>query len=112
MTLTVTAENKTGTAIVENLTTGQKADQFLTSPDEICEKDAEFMVEFWKDNSTVAPIADFSTIKFSDAKASSPSIVDGLSYASTRNAYQGENPLTSVAVDSQSVTVQYIGSKL
>jgi hypothetical protein len=95
--------------MIENLTTGEKVVALLGSDNMICEKDAEWNVELWIDDDTEAPIIDFGTIKFSDAKASSASVVSGPLQATIRNAYQGNNALTSVTTDSTSVTVQYLG---
>src|ERR1700761_6567369 len=69
--MTVNAHGKTGgTAIVENVTTGKRGSfTFSNQNHELCQTNAEWIVEDFKAGGGLVPFADFSTVTFTDATA-------------------------------------------
>ncbi|KAG6005981.1 hypothetical protein E4U21_007474 [Claviceps maximensis] len=74
--MSVKATSKTtGTAYLENLTTGQKVSQAMPKgPAPLCGKTAEWVVESFTDTNinAVVTLADFGTVTITDASANSP----------------------------------------
>ncbi|KIY53173.1 concanavalin A-like lectin/glucanase [Fistulina hepatica ATCC 64428] len=74
VTLTVTATTKhTDTAVIENTTTGQTVSKTITSTSALCEENAEWIVENYEEGDALANFADFGTVTFTDAEATTPS---------------------------------------
>ncbi|KZT03723.1 uncharacterized protein LAESUDRAFT_704399 [Laetiporus sulphureus 93-53] len=107
--VTVTASSTTsGTAVVENLSTGQTVTEDLTSSYALCEENAEWIVEDYEENGSLVPFADFGTVTFTSATAttSSGGSVDPAD-ASIIDIEQNNQVLTSVTVSSSEVVVTY-----
>lgn len=113
VSLTVIAGGKLGTAVIENHTTGEKVGETLTSRDDICRNGVNWMVELWGgfDNSA-NPFADFDTVTFSGAMASTSHGKSGLSNATeyTLTSSAEYKNLTTVLITDTNVIVQYKGN--
>jgi hypothetical protein len=73
VTLSVTTTGVTsGAAIIENHTTGQRVNQSLSSPHEICRVSADWIVQEFPPSDALYPFADFGTLTFSDANVTYP----------------------------------------
>ena len=109
VTVTVTATSTTaGTAVIENTTTGQKVTQDLTSSSALCEQNAEWIVEDFEENGGLVPFANFGTVTFSSASATTTSGAVGPGSATVIEIQQNNQVLTDVSVDDSSVTVKYV----
>lgn len=111
VTLTVTANSTTsGTAVIENTSTGQIVTKALTSTSPLCETNAEWIVEDYEEGDELVPLADFGTVVFTNAQASTvggesvgpdgATIIDMVDQT-------GENTVATAEADSSSVTVTY-----
>lgn len=108
--MTVDATTKSsGTATVENLSTGVSETHtfFQGLGGDLCEFNAEWIVEDFSVNSGLAPFANFGTVVFSNAVASDGRHTYGPSNATIMDIYQ-DQILTSSSVTRDSVTVSYI----
>jgi hypothetical protein len=106
--VTVIASNtSSGTAVIENLSTGQKMTKDLSSDYALCEYNAEWIVEDFEEGSSLVSFADFGTVTFSNAVATTYNGTVGPSGATVIDIQQ-ESVLTSVSVGSDSVTVTYV----
>ncbi|KAJ7084878.1 aspergillopepsin [Mycena belliarum] len=108
--LTVTASSATaGTAVIENVSTGKTVTKSLTSSARLCMENAEWIVEDFEEGNSLVPFANFGTVVFSNAQAttSSGSVV-GPSGSVLIDIEQGSTVLTSVSTGSSSVTVSYV----
>ncbi|PSR80353.1 protease acp1 [Coniella lustricola] len=76
-TVSATSE-KAGTATVENLTTGETATHtFTAETDELCEYNAEWIVEDFEEGDSLVTFANYGSVEFTDAEATqSGSTVD------------------------------------
>ncbi|KAG8874646.1 hypothetical protein FRB97_005765, partial [Tulasnella sp. 331] len=107
ITITVTASStKAGTAVIKNNTTGKTVTKSLTSTAALCEQNAEWIVEDFEEGSSLVPFANFGTVTFTNALAttSSGSTV-GPKGATPIDIQQNGKTLTSVSTTSTSVTV-------
>jgi hypothetical protein len=105
---TVTASStKAGTAVIENLTTGQTVSKSLSSSYALCEYNAEWIVEDFEEGDSLVSFADFGTVTFSNAEATTSSGTVGPSGATIIDIEQN-SVLTSVSTGSSSVTVKYV----
>ncbi|KAG8851120.1 hypothetical protein FRB96_009461 [Tulasnella sp. 330] len=110
ITITVTASStKAGTAVIKNNTTGKTVTKSLTSTAALCEQNAEWIVEDFEEGSSLVPFANFGTVTFTNALAttSSGSTV-GPKGATLIDIQQNGKTLTSVSTTSTSVTVKYV----
>ncbi|KAG8214036.1 peptidase A4 family-domain-containing protein, partial [Butyriboletus roseoflavus] len=110
ITTTVTASSTTsGTAVIENQTTGQTVTQELTSSYALCEENAEWIVEDFEENGSLVPFADFGTVTFTSATGSGTS---GTTYtpsgATLLDIEQNGQVLTSVSTNGETATIQYV----
>ncbi|KKK11916.1 hypothetical protein P175DRAFT_0504939 [Aspergillus ochraceoroseus IBT 24754] len=108
--VTVDATSKTaGKAVVENVTTGKSVTHTFTGgvDGDLCEYNAEWIVEDFEENDSLVPFADFGTVTFSSAEATSKGSTVGPSGATILDIEQSNEVLTSVSVSSSSVTVEY-----
>ncbi|KAJ5584786.1 Aspergillopepsin-2 [Penicillium hispanicum] len=108
--VTVDATSKTaGSATVENVSTGtSKTHTFTGGVDgDLCEYNAEWIVEDFEENSGLVPFADFGTVTFSSATASDGSSTVGPSGATVMDIKQDSKVLTSSSFTDDSVTVKY-----
>ncbi|KAJ7890754.1 acid proteinase [Mycena leptocephala] len=72
--LTVTATSTTtGTAVVENLSSGQSSTVSLTTPLPLCLENAEWIVQDFQESTFLIPFANFGSITFTDASATTQS---------------------------------------
>ncbi|KAL5356937.1 peptidase A4 family-domain-containing protein [Aspergillus floccosus] len=109
--VTVDATSKTaGTATVENLTTGKTVTHTFTGgvDGNLCEYNAEWIVEDFEQNGSLVPFANFGTVTFSNAKATDAGSSVGPSGATLIDIQQSNKVLTSVSLGSSSVTVKYV----
>lgn len=109
VTVTVTASSKTsGTAVIENTTTGQKVTKDLTSTSALCETNAEWIVEDYEENGGLVPLADFGTVTFTGATATTGSGTVGPDGSTIIDMVDDSgNVVASASADSSSVTVSY-----
>lgn len=99
----------TGTAVIENLTTGQSVSQALSSDDALCMTDAEWIVEDFEIDHETAPFANFGSVTFTDASAVRS---DGTTLGpgnSTLLDLFSDHQLTHTSVGQSSVTITYVG---
>jgi len=109
ITLTVTATStKAGTAVITNQSTGKTVTKSLTSSSALCEQNAEWIVEDYEENGSLVPFANFGTVTFSSASATTSSGSIGPSGATIIDIEQSGKVLTSVTTGSSSVTVKYV----
>jgi hypothetical protein len=106
--VTVTASSKSkGKAVIENLTTGKTVSKSLSSSYELCKKNAEWIVEDFEEGDSLVKFADFGTITFSEAEATTSSGTVGPSDATIIDIEQDDEVLTSVSVGDAEVVVKY-----
>ncbi|KAJ7729440.1 peptidase A4 family-domain-containing protein [Mycena metata] len=112
--LTVTATSTTtATAVVENLSNGQSSTVSLTSPSPLCLANAEWIVEDFQESTFLIPFANFGSITFTDASATTQSgstVGPSGSGSHLINMVQGTLQFTSASSDASSVTVDYLTS--
>ncbi|GJE87874.1 aspergillopepsin [Phanerochaete sordida] len=112
VTLTVTALSKTsGTATITNNSKGKTVTKQITSTAALCEQDAEWIVESFDDGSSLVPVANFGTITFTNAYATTNN--GTIVYPSSGNPTlydieQSGKVLTSASTSGSSVTVSYV----
>ncbi|KAI0040101.1 hypothetical protein FA95DRAFT_1566673 [Auriscalpium vulgare] len=107
--LTVTATStKAGSAVIENVSTGKTVTKSLTSSAALCEKNAEWIVEDFDENNSQVPFANFGTVAFTGASATTGSGSVGPSGATILDIKQSGTVLTSVSTGSSSVTISYV----
>lgn len=109
--LTIDATSKTaGTATIENVSTGTTVTHTFTGgvDGDLCEYNAEWIVEDFEENSSLVPFANFGTVTFSSAEATDGSSTVGPSGATVMDIEQSSKILTSSSVTSNSVTVKYV----
>ncbi|KAJ7149041.1 peptidase A4 family-domain-containing protein, partial [Mycena crocata] len=107
--LTVTASSATaGTAVIQNLSTGVTVSRALTSSARLCMQNAEWIVEDFEENGGLVPFANFGTVTFTGAQATTASgSVVGPSGSVLIDIEQNNQVLTSVSSGSSSVTVSH-----
>lgn len=109
--VTVDATSKTaGTATIENVSTGKSVTHTFTGgvDGDLCEYNAEWIVEDFEENSSLVPFANFGTVTFSSASATDGSKRVGPSGATLMDIKSDSGEvLTSVSTTSNSVTVKY-----
>ncbi|KAI0040157.1 hypothetical protein FA95DRAFT_1503242 [Auriscalpium vulgare] len=107
--LTVTATStKAGSAVIENVTTGKTVTKSLTSSAALCEENAEWIVEDYDENNSEVPFANFGTVTFTSASATTGSGSVGPSGATIIDIRQNNQVLTSVSTSSSGVTISYV----
>ncbi|KAJ7866261.1 acid proteinase [Mycena olivaceomarginata] len=112
--LTVTATSTTtGTAVVENLSNGQSSTVSLTSPSPLCLENAEWIVEDFQEGTFLIPFANFGSITFTDASATTQSgskVGPSGSGSHLINMVQRSLQFASATSAASSVTVDYLAS--
>ncbi|KAJ7192204.1 peptidase G1 [Mycena pura] len=112
LTLTATSTT-TGTAVVENLSNGQSSTVGLTSPSPLCLANAEWIVEDFQEDTFLMPFANFGSITFTDASATTQSgstVGPSGSGSHLINMVQSGIQFTSASRAASSVTVDYLTS--
>lgn len=101
----------TGTATIDNLSTGQSVSHTWTkgTRGNLCEYNAEWIVEDFEQNGALVPFANFGTVTFSNAQATDNGGTVGPSGATIIDIEQNGKVLTQSSDTSNSVTVKYIG---
>ncbi|KAJ5490186.1 hypothetical protein LT330_007484 [Penicillium expansum] len=108
--LTVTAKSKnSGSAVIENLTSGTSVTHKFSGVDDgdLCETNAEWIVEDFESGGSLVPFANFGTVTFSNAEAVSGSSTVGPSGSTIMDIKQSGKVLTESSASSGSVTVSY-----
>ncbi|KAH9940060.1 aspergillopepsin [Epithele typhae] len=111
VTVTVTATSKTaGTAKITNVSTGKSVSHSFSGQPSLCEYNAEWIVEDFEEGSSLVPFANFGTVTFTNAKATtnSGSTVTP-SGSDLIDIEQNGKVLTSVSTSGSTVTVKYTG---
>ncbi|ROW09341.1 hypothetical protein VPNG_05818 [Cytospora leucostoma] len=111
ITVTVTATSTTaGKAVVENVTTGKTVTHSFSGQTYALEElNAEWIVEDFESGDSLVSFADFGTVTFTNAKATTSSGSVGPSGATLIDIEQDGEILTSSSVTDSTVTVEYIG---
>ena len=108
----VTAKStSSGTAIIENLSTGQTASHsFSGESANLCETDAEWIVEDFSSGSSLVPFVDFNTVTFTDASVTTTNgTSEGVTGATILDIRQNNNVLTDCSTPGDStVTCSYV----
>jgi hypothetical protein len=107
MTATATGRNS-GSVTLENRTTGQSVSHtFANEAGNLCQTNAEWIVEDFSQGNSLVPFADFKTVVFTEASVNGGS---GLERAVVYDIKQGNKVYTSCSTSgSSSVTCSYIG---
>jgi hypothetical protein len=100
----------TGTATVENVSTGKTVTHKFTGgvDGDLCEYNAEWIVEDFSSNDDLVPFADFGTVTFTNAKATTSGKTVGPAGATLIDIKQNDDILTSSSITSNSVSVSYL----
>lgn len=111
--MTVTATSKTaGTAVIENNTKGETVTHTFTnegSEGDLCETNAEWIVEDFEEGSSLVTFADFGTVTFTGASAKSGSSSVGVTGATIIDIEQSSKVLTDCSTSgSSTVTCSYV----
>ncbi|KAI0057445.1 hypothetical protein BV25DRAFT_1902681 [Artomyces pyxidatus] len=107
--LTVTSTStKAGKAVIKNVSTGKSVTKSLTSSSALCGQDAEWIVEDFEEGSSLVPFANFGSVTFKDASATTGSGSKGPSGANVIDIKQSNKVLTSVSTSSSGVTISYV----
>jgi len=110
--VTVTATSKTGgTAVVENVSKGETVTHTFKnegSEGDLCEYNAEWIVEDYEEGNSLVSFADFGTVTFTGCSATDGSGTVGTTGATVIDIKQNNKVLTSCSVPSSSeVTCTY-----
>ncbi|KAJ7194249.1 peptidase A4 family-domain-containing protein [Mycena pura] len=112
LTLTATSTT-TGTAVVENLSNGQSSTVDITSPSPLCLANAEWIVEDFEEGTFLMPFANFGTITFTDASATTRSgstVGPSGDGSHIINMVQSGRQFASASCAASTVTVDYLTS--
>lgn len=106
VTVTVTASSKTGgTAVIENVTTGKTVTHKFSgegSEGDLCEYNAEWIVEDFESGGSLVSFADFGTVTFTGASAIKSGTSVGTTGATIIDIEQDGTVLTDCSVPSSS----------
>lgn len=106
ITVTVTASSKTaGVATIKNVSTGKTVTHTFSneaSLGSLCEYNAEWIVEDFEENNALVTFADFGSVAFTGASATTSSGSVGVSGATIIDIQQSSKILTSCSVPSSS----------
>lgn len=109
----VSTSTTSGTATIENLTTGKTVSETFTNVEDgsLCNYDAEWIVEDFEECGSTCefvPFADFGTVTFTDVSA----IINGATVtpadATIIDIEQSNKVLTSCSASSSEVTCTYL----
>ncbi|KAJ6571081.1 peptidase G1, partial [Mycena capillaripes] len=110
LTLTATSTT-TGTAAVENLSNGQSSTVTIAIPSPLCLANAEWIVEDFQESTFLIPFANFGSITFTDASATTQSgstVGPSGSGSHIINMVQSSLQFASASSAASSVTVDYL----
>ena len=106
VTMTVTASSLTsGTAVIKNVSTGKTVTHTFSnegSYGDLCETNAEWIVEDFEQNNSMVTFANFGTVTFTGASATDGSGTVGVSGATIIDIKQNSKVLTSCSTPSSS----------
>ncbi|GAB7347316.1 hypothetical protein MBLNU459_g3395t1 [Dothideomycetes sp. NU459] len=116
--VTVTASSDSaGTAVVENISTGKTVThKFSGETDDLCEYNAEWIVEDFEEtssdgSSSLVPLVDFHTVTFTDAYATTSSGTVGVSGATIIDMKSGSTvEATTTISGSEEVIVKWVAT--
>ncbi|PNY23866.1 Aspergillopepsin-2 [Tolypocladium capitatum] len=110
--MTVDASSRrAGVATLENLTGGGSVSHtFTRTPSSLCETNAEWIVEDFESNGQLVPFANFGTVTFTNASATSSAGTITPSGATIIDIRQGSSVLTNCAVSGNDLTCSYAGN--
>ncbi|KAL1596574.1 hypothetical protein SLS60_009222 [Paraconiothyrium brasiliense] len=110
MTVTATSTSA-GSAVIQNLTTGKTVTKtFSGETNKLCETNAEWIVEDFSSGNSLVPFANFGTVTFTGASATTSSGTVGVSGAEILDIKQGSTVYTSCSTSgSSTVTCSYTG---
>ncbi|KAH8131203.1 hypothetical protein ACSS6W_008051 [Trichoderma asperelloides] len=97
-----------GVAIIENVTTGKTVTKSLTSSAALGGQNAEWIVEDYEEGSSLVNLANWGSVVFTGATASTKSSTLDASTASIIDIQQSGKTLTSVTVSGSTVTDKYV----
>lgn len=110
--MTVTAQStSSGIATIDNLSTGQTVSHsFSGESSELCETDAEWIIEDFSSGSSLVPFADFTTVIFTDVSVTTADGTTlGVTGATILDIRQNDNVLTECSTKGDStVTCSYV----
>ncbi|KIK66576.1 hypothetical protein GYMLUDRAFT_192496 [Collybiopsis luxurians FD-317 M1] len=112
VTVTATVSSTTsGTLTIKNNSKGQTVSKTVSSSAKLCETNAEWIVEDFEEcegnNCSLVPFANFGTIQFTGASATTSSGTVTPAGATIIDIEQGSTVLTSSSVSGSTVTVRY-----
>ncbi|KAL1977719.1 hypothetical protein VTN31DRAFT_578 [Thermomyces dupontii] len=101
--------NSTGVATVENLTNGDYGlHEFTKQSDQLCQTNAEWIVEDFQVGSELVPFADFGTITFTNATAVRNGIMVDTTGAQILDIKRKNILYTSYSASGNTVTIAYV----
>jgi hypothetical protein len=110
--MTVTADStSSGSAIIDNLSTGQSVSHsFSGESSDLCQTDAEWIVEDFSSGSSLVPFVDFDTVTFTDASVTAADgTSSGVTGATILDIQQNNEVLTDCSISGDStVTCSYV----
>ncbi|GAP88138.1 putative acid proteinase protein [Rosellinia necatrix] len=109
--ITVTASSKSaGVATLQNLSTGKSVSHsFSSESNQLCEYDAEWIVEDYESGGSLVPFADFDAVTFTGAAAVKSGATVGVAGATILDIKQGSAVLTDCSTSgSSTVTCTYV----
>ncbi|KAI8624765.1 peptidase A4 family-domain-containing protein [Xylariaceae sp. FL1651] len=109
--ITVTASSKkAGIATLQNLTTGKSVSHsFSNEGNQLCEYDAEWIVEDYEENGSLVSFANFGSVTFTGASAVKSGSTVGVSGAAILDIKQSSSVLTDCSTSgSSTVTCSYV----
>jgi hypothetical protein len=113
ITLTATVSSTTsGTLVIKNNSKGTSVSKAVTSSSKLCETNAEWIVEDFEEcegnDCSLVPFANFGTVEFTGAEATTSSGTQTPAAATILDIEQN-SVLTSASVSGSTVTVKYTG---
>ncbi|KAI1122072.1 peptidase A4 family-domain-containing protein [Nemania abortiva] len=109
--ITVTASSKkAGVATLQNLTTGKSiSHSFSAETNQLCEYDAEWIVEDYESGGALVTFANFDSVTFTGASAVKSGSTVGVTGATILDIKQGSSVLTDCSTSgSSTVTCSYV----
>jgi hypothetical protein len=101
---------KAGTVTIKNNSKGWTVSKSLTSTASLCEYNAEWIVEDFLSGNSQVPFANFGTVTFTGATATTTSGTSVSAAGSTLiDIEQNNKVLTSSSVSGSTVTIKYVG---